>query len=470
MAPRFDFIIRPEDNALVENVKTRASANRQALSDRQQSSRLEQIIHTRSEENETITKKGVLRFPEAPAEEEIAAFRKGGFKVLNLVLGNGPVRDERISNVTEWRATISGTANAEWDSATDVQFITDGTGVPVTTDGLTYSDYTSRMEDLAEYFQRESQIVYGNEVDNVWVQLTGGTQYNASAVREEGELEPGVSDTRVYVFDRDPVTNIDIPAEVADGWTYVEMPVDTLNIISYLNAKGVNLNAYNLIFVELNYRIILPIFDGGPGAGASVSNGTVSITYAPYADQPPIVYLPDSKGYDDGLIINSDFSVDSDSYPIHNLLKQLDATNTTFIDFSSTSLENITSGTSLTSSSTNQTKLQNALNKAYNKRAKIVCRASFGGSQYIQLTEDVFRDNVTPAPGSGSLIARLKLNRKYRDWSLRSTIQSSYASYLTDVYEDDLDLSGLPVGFENASNYDTTYGPYYSSVINRRTI
>ena len=282
---------------------------------------------------------------------------------------------------------------------------------------------------------------------------------------------PGVSDTRAYVFDREPVTNIDIPAQLADGWTYVEMPVNTLNIISYLNGRGVNLNAYNLIFVELNYRIIRPTFDSGPGAGPNVANGIVAITYAPYADQPPIIYLTDEKEDDDGLIINSDFSVDPDSYPIHNLLKQLDRTNTTFIGFTSTSSENITSGTSLTSSSTNQTKLQNALNKAYNKRAKIVCSAAYGGSQYIQLTEDASRRNDTPVPGAGCLIARVDLNRKYKDWSLRNTIRFSYYSYLTSVYDDDdLDLSGLPVGYENAFNYDTTYGPYYSSVINRRTI
>ena len=85
MAPEFNFIIRPEDNALVENVKTRASANRQALSDRQQSAKLERVVRTKSEEIKTITKKGALRSRQAPAEEEeIAAIpkRKTGFGLL----------------------------------------------------------------------------------------------------------------------------------------------------------------------------------------------------------------------------------------------------------------------------------------------------------------------------------------------------------------------------------------------------
>jgi hypothetical protein len=464
MAPEFNFIIQPEDNPLVENVKNRAAANRQALNDRQQNAALEQNIRTKAETNKTVSQKGTIRPRKAPAEEELTAYRKGGFKVLNLVLGNGPVRDANISLVTEWRATISGVPNSVWDRPGDLAFLLDGTAVPTVTDGLTYSDYINRMEDLEEYIQRESQNVYGNKIDHVWVQLTGGTQYNPSAIRVEGDYEPGVFDNRVYTFDQEPSTSINIPAVVGDRWTYVEMPVNTLDITSYLRARGVNLSAYNLIFVDLNYRITRPSFDGGPGQAGT------SVTYRPYASQPPIVYVNDPQIDDDGLIITDDFSIDPDSYPIHNLLKQLDATNTTFIDFSSTSSENITLGTSLNSLSTNQTELQRALNSAYNKKAKIVCNVTLGASASIQLIEGVFRTNSTPAPGAGSLVTRVRLNRKYRDWSLRGTIVFEYNSYLTNVYETTLDLTGLPAGFEDSSYYDTTYGPYYSSVINRRTV
>jgi len=311
MAPEFNFIVSTEDNALVENVKARASANRQALGNRQELKKAEIAVNTQATKNEAAIRTGATRLTKEQAYEELTATRRGGLRVLNLVMGNGP-------------AHVNHEARIYWELL-DENYSTFYRN-PGPSDNVTYEKIRSDYSDAIDVAMAELETIYGTKTTNVYVHIIG-SQYTS----------PYLSTYPWPVYPNDPTYElIDGPMAVTDAVPEaigdrsniqkITMRADVLDVVGHLRSSGVDVAAYDCIFIQSAYVQPTPRFSGSIG-----SNYPHYVESYP-ARPPQIVYDYYYLSLFYPVIFNSSGEPVEGSAPIRNLLDQLNGSDTYAFD------------------------------------------------------------------------------------------------------------------------------------------
>lgn len=308
MAPEFNFFVSTEDNALVENVKARASANRQALGNRQELKKAENVVRNQATKNDNPTRSGAIRPRKAPAEEELTAHRRGGLKVLNLVMGNGPAHVNHESRLF-WEVLNDGF---------NTKFYNPG---PV--DNITYEKIRSDYADAMDVSIAELNNVYGTKATNVYLHIIGSQFVSPSIITFPWPDNP---DFLAYGIDQGSMTITDALPEAIGNRSNVRkitMRADVADVVGHLRSNGVDITAYDCIFIQTAYLRPTP---GVNGVSISINNPPL-VDY--YTVRPPQV------GYNyrylsllSPVIFDSNEEPVEGSAPLLNLLTQLDGPNT----------------------------------------------------------------------------------------------------------------------------------------------
>ena len=308
MAPEFNFIIQPEDNPLVENVKNRAAANRQALSDRQQNAALEQNIRTKAEATKAVSQKGAIRPQRTAALEELTAYRREGLKVLNLYMGNGP-------------AHVNHEARLPWE------ILNDGYNTrfrnPGPSDNITYEKIRSDYADAMNVVMTELANVYGNKTTNVYLHIIGSQYTSPSLITFPWDYQP---DFLLYGLNFGPMSVTDaVPEAIGDRSNVqkITMRADVTDVVGHLRSNGVNIEEYDCIFIESTYVQPRPFMSGG--------RFTIDDPYVVdyFTVRPPqILYSYTTLSLLTPVIFDANEDPVEGSAPLLNLLTQLDGPNT----------------------------------------------------------------------------------------------------------------------------------------------
>lgn len=320
MAPEFHFEISPEQNPLSEALATRAAANRQSLADRQQAKALEKNINlqaTRAQQAQSTTSSPGARLrPGTTPFDELTASKKGGIKVLNLFMGNGPVHVDDTGHVTVWVERNPGFNNAYFD--------------PGPENNQTYNNISTIYNRSLSVVSSELSAVTGNKVTNVFLHIIGSQYMNSSLGTASVELPEGTF--TYYVLQNGGTTVADaLPTDLTgiSNIKKITMQANVTDVIGHLRTNGIEVDSYDCIFIQEGYVTAEP----------DVLMETVQVGDRFYAftdwytvEAPRVSFDYKFRSLLDPVIFDGDGifeeNEDPDSAPLANLLTQLNTTNT----------------------------------------------------------------------------------------------------------------------------------------------
>lgn len=293
MAPEFNFIVSTEDNALVENVKARASANRQALGNRQELKKAETAVNTQATKNEAATRTGATRLTKEQTYEELTATRKGGLKVLNLVMGNGPAHIDDVGGYVNYPTSFN-----------------DGIG-PF--NNLTYEVIRENYAKAVQFASAELQAVYGNKTTNVYLHIIGSHFVDAHIV--QGPLPI------LYNIEASLAVTDALPEAVGSyaNIQKITMQANVTDVVGHLRSNGIDIITYDCIFIQSDYCVATA---EGDRSGQAPIRLVYRYGYRSLMD-PVIFTAPNYFG---------PRTYDENSAPLKNLLAQLDSPTTYAFD------------------------------------------------------------------------------------------------------------------------------------------
>ena len=434
---------------IVDNLRTRSAANRDALQNRLTSKEIktktENAIQT-SRNNETAKKNTLLT---TKVKRELAAYPAAKPKVLNLCMGNGFVRSGDPGSLRYW--TIVSSITGERLIWTDAVFPEEGTALPGPSSENSYDDLSPVFRDGAEYAYKELKYVFGDNTDNVFIELTG-TQPINPVVGVDGD---GLWDVTYGLAE----SNV-IPLETPEFWDKViPLQANNTDVLGALTAAGVNINSYSYVFISLVYTLTEAAIN------IATQPGFFGRVAALYAETPTVRWRYGIAATTTALVFTEDpYVPDLDSLPVFNLLAQLDKPGA-FIDATGT-------GYAVQQAERVNDYSDTELFDLFRKKRK-------PGNPLIMyaITDEVsFSAGLLPFPNPGTgtvsadiphqgfLSRRTLVNYKNQNWTLRSEVEDEYTKYLKRNVGD---RSSTVEGFENSEEYSPEYGTYYSSTLNR---
>lgn len=506
MAPEFNFIIQPEDNPLVENVKNRAAANRQALSERQQNAALEQNIRTKAETNKAVTQKGTIRPKRAQPDDELTAYKKPRLKVLNLFMGNGPVHVDDRGDVVTYNLRNRGTTNAYFE--------------PGPENNQTYDNITTIYNRSLRLVSSELNAVTENKTTNVFLHIVGSQYMSAQVTTPSVELPEGTF--TYYSWQSGPTTITDaLPTDLTDisNIQKITMQANVTDVVGHLRTNGVDINSYDCIFIQTGYRVAEPALF----VGEYRNFYQYPFTYLYTIKAPRIHYNYSFRSLLYPVIFDGDGifeeNEDPDSAPLANLLTQLNTTNTYVFEdeFSADALAYLPNATVLDYTTDNVTTVMQNVKKRRNRlvscsvltypvslrgvsQAELLIGIENPGDEYPNPRNLIFnRGFGTDIPFFATLALRLKypivftevstpdqtyltgnstvegyvikpVETTERTQPLYQNLLEAYSTYLYNVCIANPPLTDVAPGFTSSTsytyaldpNFDTDYlGPYY---------
>jgi hypothetical protein len=442
------------DNNLKAQLDERAAANRQALDTRNQEKETASKAATKTEQRLTqlpqrqANKPGAA-VPAAQADEQTALLLYNKLRVLNLVIGNGPVRTDDTGG--SWYWTIVSDISDKRLIWTDGVFARDGTARPGPSDDRTFQNTAQVLQAAYNYAKRELNYIFGDTVTNVFLQVTGSQSVNPRVKAVPDSLVPEV---RVWAIE-DTREEIDLnPNLLPTDWgKVIPLNANNADIKGVLARNGINVDFYDIVFVSYQFFVGAPLVDSARG----VAGGNIA-SY--YGRTPGVKWVYIRQNEFDNLIIGK-----SDTAPVLNFMRQMDVQTTYF----AVPFFNPTTAVNLTQYS--NTQLFDVLRQLSRKSTGTLVvyvqtdlyDFSIGKGEF----PDTQRSVSYPVVGASFAQERIRYNYKTANWSIRSTIVSRYSTYLRKAVEQP---TSRVVGFENSPEYEARFNPYYLSTLNQTTV
>jgi hypothetical protein len=443
------------DNNLKAQLDERAAANRQALATRNQEKETASKAATKTERRLTqlpqrqANKPGAA-VPAVQADEQTALLLFNKLRVLNLVIGNGPVRTDDTGG--SWYWTIVSDISEVRLIWTDTVFARDGTARPGPSDDRTFQNTAQVLQNAYNYAKRELNYIFGDTVTNVFLQVTGSQSVNPTVTAVPDIFVPSIlvwdiSDT---VGEIDPNPNL-LPA---DWGKVIPLNANNADIKGVLAQNGINVDFYDIVFVSYQFYRGVPRVDSVRGVPGGNS------TYY-YAQTPGVRWEYFRQNEFTNLITGK-----SNTAPVLNFMRQMDVQSTYFDVpfFNPTTAVNVVQYSN--------TRLFDVLKQLSRKSTGtlVVYRQSvlydfLIGKGVFPTTE---RSVAYPVVGASFARERIRYNYKTADWSTQSDIVSRYSSYLSKAIE--RQPTSRVVGFENSPEYEARFNPYYLSTLNQTTV
>lgn len=498
MAPEFHFEISPEQNPLSEALATRAAANRQSLADRQQAKALEKNINlqaTRAQQAQNTTSSPGARLrPGTTPFDELTASKKGGIKVLNLFMGNGPVHVDDTGDVTVYYQRNWSFNNAYLE--------------PGPENNQTYDNISTIYNTCLSVVSSELSAVTGNKTTNVFLHIIGSQYMSAEVTTPSVELPEG---TFTYYSWQSGATTITdaLPTDLTgiSNVQKIPMQANVTDVVGHLRTNGVDVNSYDCIFIQTGYVTANP----------ALFVGNYSPRQYPFTDlytieAPRIHYNYQFRSLLDPVIFDGDGifeeNEDPDSAPLANLLTQLNTTNTYVFndEFSADAAAYVPDATALDYTTDNVTTVMTNVKKRKNRlvslarssypsslwnvnRAELLIGIENPGSEYSSPRNLIFEAQI---PFFATLASRLKypitstevstpdqtyltgnstvvdyvdkpVETTERTQPLYENLLEAYSTYLYDICIANPPLTGTAPGFTSSTSYTYALDPNFDT-------